>query len=231
MDLELGAFAVSTGLCVCVGVRGEDSWVKFFQRLMGEFPAEVLSTVSRNHNSLMPFDILICLFIQLPPAPSYRCPISTLLCCWREMGSSSSVLHSWDTHSPPFFSLFGKSSQASLFLCSVGGGMAPAMLLLPIQYLQTYSNFAPVICRNFPLGRLDFYKLFLVCGYLPCQYSPGFPCLGPRGVGEVLLASGSCIDCTEVCLLITKCISGRKSWLVMLDPQLPQRYFCLWMDA
>lgn len=46
----------------------------FSQRLVDRLPAEVLGAVRRNHTPLMPFDIIICLFLCLLLPASHGAP-------------------------------------------------------------------------------------------------------------------------------------------------------------
>ena len=126
---------------------------------------DLLSAVSRNRITLMPFDILICLFPDLLLPLVLEVPPQYSGCCWRETGFSSSVQQQLGkpiTHSLISLSPRERSPPASLALqCHLKRGSAGKVPLI-LSSVSKLVFFSPKTFWNLPSGKLDFYKVPLV---------------------------------------------------------------------
>lgn len=178
-----------------------------------------------NHVSLMPFNI-ICFFPDLLPPTSHGCPTSVLWVLLERNGLSSNVLHSWESQTLtilPFFHQRGHRPSSTP--CNMGLGKRwQWQSSFCLQWVQTCIFLFSSDVRNSPSLRLNFYKVSLICGFVPKSALSRFPWPWPRDVGKDSLASAGFATLTKVfCLLLPLIPLG----ICCRVPQLQLRTFCL----
>lgn len=161
-------------------------------------------------------------------------------CCWRGMGFSSQVHHSWWSHALAHGSPFPLWQRLPLAgsACAVclGGGTALAnFLFLP----QVHHFVGGVVCSNSilesPLGKAGLLKVSLIHGLLlRSVLSRLSPTVADRGWGRLPYSCWFHSPLCSLCLLpdaqVSKIPSGPlgvRCWIL----QAPYRCFYSWMDA
>lgn len=152
------------------------------------------------------------------------------------MGLLGSILHSWESWAlTRMLSLSPLGEITGGACCRRGDAGKVKLFLLPSPYVQTHS-YAPTLCQNLSTENLDYHKASLSCERLSkVVFSRGSQTVAKRAwnclqVNEVTIVK------TEVCTPITQCTWVEETPPASISiwywiPQLPQRHFCLWIDA
>lgn len=187
------------------------------------------SPESSQQDSLMPFDILICLSPHLLSSSSHGCPrLNTVGIAgekWVSPVASHTAGVAWHSFTTHLFSP-KKVCHQLVQPCAVSpwGRDRAGWFLSPSPKhpnLVLFFVFAPMECWNSPSGRLDLYKVSLILDGCPSQHSPGFPQLPPRGVGAGSPAPAGSQTVQRSVFLLPDAQLGdsfQVPWHMVLDP-------------
>lgn len=175
---------------------------------------------------------------HLLPASSHGAPDLILWILWERNEALWQCPYSWGswvlTHPLPFPQGRNHGPRRSCLAVSVppwgrGDAGIVKLFLLPDQCVQTHFFPALVECWNLSSGNLDYTRALSSVGDCPGQCSPGAPRWRLRGAGAThrfLLVPQPLLPDVQVGKTPPESL-GEWRWI----PQLPQRCFCLWMDA
>lgn len=162
-----------SGHCSCPGTSWRDLWVRFSLWFMGQVPAQVKKSVNRICAPLVPSNILICFFPDLP-SPNHR---ALNLILWVSVGekrvslaASAQVGSRGSLTTLPFSRQEDSGLLCSKF-CHLEGRSNAGKVPL------THANASRLIifffnCSN---GVLDFYKVSVLCVHLHGWCFPSAP--------------------------------------------------------
>lgn len=163
---------------------------------MDRLNVSVWNSVSRNCVPLILFDILICLFPQLPPLSHGVLP-QYPGCCWKETGFSRIVSQSQGrvTHSSPFPP---QVVSAVLPLWKSSTGKIPFFC---IEFFPPH-----VAYWHLPAGGVNFYKFFLIFQCVPKLALSRFSPTTAGRVGMGLLVLQPHIEVLSAYYQINRCV-------------------------
>lgn len=175
---------------------------------MGRLPAGVLNAISRTCIILMPFDILISLFLSLLSFQSWRSHINIL----GAVGDDGIFQHhpaqvgKLGTHLSLFLFPVGEvaASQFNTTLCCLGQGVALAMFFLCSPLFSNSFSFASMGCWALFARNPGFLQRLLLSAYVSTVQVSS---TGAKGAGSQ--APTGSITHSKVCFSITQC-TGRQ---------------------